>query len=392
MARTLHLGYCTNVHPGEALADVRRTLRTDVPAVRARGGHPIGLGLRLGNEAASALAADPAAREALAVQLVADALPVFTVNGFPYGDFAATRVKEAVYRPDWRDPERRAYTARVAAALAALPGPPVRTISTVAGGFRPDTDTPEAHAAIARGLLGAAEDLARLADTTGVSVRLCLEPEPHTTLETTAEAAAFFTRSLLPAGERARAHLGLCYDCCHQAVEYEAPEAALEVLRAAGVPVGKIQVSSALVVSNPADPEARAALFAFDEPRFLHQVVARFPDGTLRRAADLPEVRADEAAWAQAESWRCHFHVPIGWAGGPLLGTTRDDWVSAVRYAVTHGLCDQLEVETYTWSVLPAEARADRLRAAGGGLTDALAAELAALRAVLPPFAESADP
>ena len=386
-ASALHLGYCTNVHPGEALADVRRTLETHVCAVRDRvaPGRSFGLGLRLGNDAATTLATDAAARAAFVAQLERDALYVFTVNGFPYGDFAADRVKAEVYRPDWRDPERRAYTRRVAEVLAAMPGPSERTISTVAGGFKPETSTPESRRAMVAGLLGSAQDLAEIADRTGVSIRLCLEPEPFTTLETTAEAVDLFTRDLLPAGEAARRHLGLCYDCCHQAVQYEDPVESLRALAAAGVPIGKVQVSSALVVPHPADAAARDALFGFIEPRFLHQVVGRFAGGALRRAVDLPEVRADAAAWAEAESWRCHFHVPIGWAGGERLSTTRADWQAAVRYAASAGLTTHFEVETYTWGVLPESARAAHLAASGGALTDALADELRALVEVLAP-------
>jgi hypothetical protein len=387
-APALHLGYCTNVHPGEALADVRHTLETDVCAVRDRvaPGRPFGLGLRLGNDAATTLATDAAARADFVAQLERDALYVFTVNGFPYGDFAAQRVKAEVYRPDWRDPERRAYTRRVAEVLAALPGPGTRTISTVAGGFKPETASPEDRRALVAGLLGSAQDLAEIADRTGVSIRLCLEPEPFTTLETTAEVIELFTRDLLPSGEAARRHLGLCYDCCHQAVQFEDPVESLRALAAAGVPIGKVQVSSALVLPHPADPEARAALFDFIEPRFLHQVVGRFAGaGALRRAVDLPEVRADAAAWALAESWRCHFHVPIGWAGGERLSTTRADWQAAVRHAAATGLTTHFEVETYTWGVLPAAERSAHLAAAGGGLTAALADELRALIDVLTP-------
>jgi hypothetical protein len=168
-------------------------------------------------------------------------------------------------------------------------------------------------------------------------------------------------------------------------VQFEDPVGALDRLAEAGVTVGKLQVSSALHLGRPGDAKARAALLAYDEPRYLHQVVGRFPGGARRRAVDLPEVRAAETEWAEAEAWRCHFHVPIGWDGENEvgLGTTREDWVTGVRHAVSRGLVDHLEVETYTWDVLPAALRAERIDAAGGALTDALAAEIDALRTAL---------
>lgn len=388
---TVEVGYCTNVHPGESVPAISHTLRTDVAAVRRRvaPGRPFGLGLRLGNTAATTLAEDAAARAEFCELLEAEALYVFTVNGFPYGDFAADRVKAEVYRPDWRSPERRRYTRCVAEALVAMPGPTRRTVSTVAGGFKPDTVDSGAEAAIAAHLRASAEDLARLADRTGIAVRLCLEPEPLTTLETTEEVVSFFERHGLTArgGAALRDHLGLCYDCCHQAVEFESPTDALDRLDAAGIAIGKMQVSSALALRRPADPAARAALLAFAEPRFLHQVVARFSDGRLARCLDL-ESLAEAHKLEAADEWRCHFHVPIDWAGdagraGGHLHTTRDDWRAAVGHALARGLCDHFEVETYTWGVLPAAERAAHLDAAGGALPDALAAELGALLTVL---------
>jgi hypothetical protein len=372
----LHLGYCTNVHPGETLEEIAEVLRGPVALVKERVSPalPFGLGLRLGNTAAAALLRTPAALLDLIELCLEQGFYVFTLNGFPYGDFAASSVKTQVYSPSWPDPERVAYTLRLARILARLPGPSKRTISTVAGGFRPNS---EAQARMAGHLLLVAQQLAELADETGVSIRLCLEPEPWTTLETTPEAIRFFQDHLLPHGAFAAEHLGLCYDCCHQAVHFEDPTASINALVAAGVPIGKVQVSSALHLAHPGDPEARSALMAFDEPRYLHQVVARRPDGSLLRAMDLPDLKEVSPEWAEAEAWRCHFHVPIGWSGEGHLGTTRADWQAAVRAVVATGACDHLEVETYTWSVLPAALQADVV----AGVTGEMRALLAVLNA-----------
>ncbi|MCA9527641.1 MAG: metabolite traffic protein EboE, partial [Myxococcales bacterium] len=293
----LHLTYCTNVHPGESLAELLDVLRGPVADVKARVAPsvPFGLGLRLGNTATAALLRAPAALLDLTEACIEEGLYVFTVNGFPYGDFAAESVKAAVYDPGWLDPERVAYTLRLARVLSRLPGPARRTISTVAGGFRPTTDDAAARARIGAHLLEAAEGLRTLADETGVSIRLCLEPEPWTTLETTDDAIAFFADHL--DAPTTAEHLGLCYDCCHQAVHFEDPAASVRALVDAGVPIGKVQVSSALHLAQPADADARAALAAFNEPRYLHQVVARARDGRLLRAMDLPDLPWDSAEW-----------------------------------------------------------------------------------------------
>lgn len=370
-----HLAYCTNVHPGEGLAALDAVLEHDVAAVKAAVAPsvPFGTGLRLGDAAARALDASPGALLALSERCLKEGLYVFTVNGFPYGDFAASAVKAEVYRPDWRDPERLAYTIRLARVLARLPGPTERTISTVSGAFKPD-DADESL--MATNLLAAADAFADIADRTGVHVRLCLEPEPWTTLETTADAIRFFTDHL--ATPRAADHLGLCYDCCHQAVHFEDPAASVAALVDAGVVIGKVQVSSALHLAAPGDPAARAALLAFDEPRYLHQVVARLPDGRRLRAVDLDALRDPSPEWLAADAWRCHFHVPIWWGGAGHLGTTRADWQATVRALAAQRATTHLEIETYSWHVIPTAERATM-----GDLHACVAAEFAALRATL---------
>ncbi|MCA9538867.1 MAG: metabolite traffic protein EboE [Myxococcales bacterium] len=378
-----HLGYCTNVHPGERLEDVRATIAGPVAAVRRRVSPdgPFGLGLRLGDEVVRALV-EPSLRDAFIELLKAQDMYVFTMNAFPFGDFAAPVVKQAVYAPDWRSEARVEYTVRVAELLTRLPGPMQRTISTVAGGFRPETEDRASQAQMAENLARTAQTLARLADATGVSVRLCLEPEPWTTIETTDEAIAFFHGHKSLRTAEARAHLGLCYDCCHQAVQFEDATASVKALVAAEVAIGKVQVSSALHLAKPADAQARAALLAFAEPRYLHQVVAQAADGTLLRVSDLPKLVDAPDAWTAAQAWRCHFHVPIFWDGDGTLGTTRADWQAALRAVQAAGACDHLEIETYTWHVLP---ETERAALEGGDLVASIAAEFAAVQAVIAP-------
>ncbi|MBM4291363.1 MAG: TIM barrel protein [Deltaproteobacteria bacterium] len=372
----LHLSYCTNVHPGEGLGAAREAVEAHLPAVASRLRGPLaaaaaaglGAGLRLGAAAADALAR-PEALRALRNTLEERGGYVFTVNGFPHGDFAAPRVKENAYEPDWATGERLRYTLTLARALAALPGPPTRTISTVAGGFEPSGYAaldPARAAALSAGLCEAARGLARLEGETGVSVRLALEPEPWTTLERTSDAVDFFTRWLWPAEPLTRRYLGLCYDACHQAIAFEDPEEAWRGLEAAGVEVLKVQLSNALAI-RPPTPAARAALLSFSEPRYLHQVTARGSGGGLLRALDLPDLPAPAPEWLAAPEWRCHFHVPLWWEGaGEGVGTTAAHWralaalvaARAARAAAGEGVwVPHVEVETYSWGVIPLRER-----------------------------------
>ena len=413
-----HLTYCMNIHPTQSWAECRAALTGPVAAVRralcahspSPAGHPsspgstgrspamesgaaaktgdeggrrqpFAIGLRFAAEAVEELS-DPAARADLAgILREHDYLPM-TVNGFPYGPFHGARVKEEVYQPDWTRPQRLAYTTALAELMAEInpPGAFV-SLSTVPGTFRPLAAGREAE--MAGAMLRAVAHLHGLRQRTGVTVALAIEPEPFCFLETIEESVAFFERHLfsdgaaatlgrltgLPRAEAAAAlprHLGLCYDVCHAAVEFEDPAGSIAALRAAGIPVHKLQLSAALRV--PAmDAAARARFAAFDETTYLHQVVSR-RNGVLRRELDLPYALARPES--DGEEWRVHFHVPLFVDRIPPFATTQDFLAEILALHRSRPISPHLEVETYTWSVLPPELR-------GADLADDIARELA---------------
>jgi sugar phosphate isomerase/epimerase len=350
------LTYCANVHAGETLSDVLEMASRFAGPVRCRlGVAEMGLGLWLSRTALTELRAEGLAR--LRDALADEGLFAFTLNGFPYGDFQAAVVKRRVYHPDAGTEERRTYLRELAEALTSLLPDDLDagTISTLPLGHRGEAGL-DLEARALDQLCGLAQDLARLRERTGKSIRVCLEPEPGCLIETTPEAVRFFTEALPDAARRHgveaaawQEHLGLCFDACHQAVAFEDAAAALRSLRAAGVAVGKAQLSSALVVRAPGSAEARRLLAGFDEPRFLHQARAQRDDGGLAAVDDLPE-----AAQLPADRpWRVHFHVPIHRALVGELGTTRDFLEAALGELRRWDRLPHLEVETYTWSVLP---------------------------------------
>ncbi|MEB2284031.1 MAG: sugar phosphate isomerase [Polyangiaceae bacterium UTPRO1] len=380
-----HLTYCTNVHPGETWREVRENLARHVVAVKraAAPAAPFGVGLRLSAAAADGLAAATEVDE-LRAWLAAEDMYVFTVNGFPYGAFHGVRVKEQVYEPDWRDPRRVAYTDRLATLLAAvLPaaGTGYGSISTVPGAFRPSLAGRSDREAVAAGLLRHVAHLAALEEATGRRVRLALEPEPWCLMETVEDAVDFFHahlwtgaaagrlaaatgRTMAASTELARRHLGLCVDACHLALEFAAPEAVLARLRAAEIDVVKVQVSAGMTATlgGGADAVTRAALAAFADDVYLHQVVER-RGAARRRFLDLPEALADAAHGGGAREWRIHFHVPLFRAALGPLGTTQHWTAALLQLLAAEGYSGHLEVETYTWDLLPAAYRGEPLAA-----------------------------
>jgi sugar phosphate isomerase/epimerase len=379
---TLPLGYCTNVHAGLTVADVLAGLdRYTVPTMRQLG-RPVAAGLWLARPVVDELLAESDGLARFVAELAARNLICYTLNAFPYGDFHAARVKENVYLPDWSQPERLIYTAECATALAVLlPDGTDGSISTLPLGFKGFDHPADFDAACICNLIACAEWLDRVCRDTGRTVRLAIEPEPFCRLETTAETIAFFEQLWKQAGVKeriVREHIGLCYDVCHQAVEFESIPDSIAALAAAGVRINKVQISCAVQLDDPANNSpGRDALRHFVEPRYLHQTFARGRDGSLSRAADLTPSLIDSPppGFAEAETWRVHFHVPVDAERiGPLL-TTRPAVVEALAAIARLDETPHLEVETYTWNVLPGAERVD--------LVEGLARELVATQGLL---------
>ncbi|MFE7481031.1 metabolite traffic protein EboE [Streptomyces sp. NPDC057552] len=373
---TVHLAYCTNVHPAETLDGVRAQLRDHCEPVRRRLGRDrLGIGLWLARDAARALTNDPAELRALRAELDSRGLEVVTLNGFPYEGFGADEVKYRVYRPDWTEPDRLAHTTDLARLLAALLPDDVTegTISTLPLAWRTPYATDPGAARTARtALTTLAQRLDALAELTGKSVRVGLEPEPGCTVETTADAIA-------PLTDVGHDRIGICVDTCHLATSFEEPDTALDALTAAGIPVVKSQLSAALHAEHPHLPEVRAALAAFAEPRFLHQTRTRTAAG-LRGTDDLDEAIVG-GALPDSTPWRAHFHVPLHAPPAPPLASTLPVLRTALARLVGGAvpLTRHLEVETYTWQALPAALR-PRTRTQ---LADGIAAELTLARDLL---------
>ncbi len=369
----VHLGYCSNIHPAETWAQTQAVLEGPVAAVKARvaAHEDFGVGLRLSARAARELRAAGAGE--VRTQLAASGMYVFSLNGFPYGPFHGEPVKAAVYRPDWREDERVAYTHDLIAVLAdLLPEGEAGSISTVPGAFRTDVD-PAGAEAIAENLRRVAATLVELSRARGIDIALALEPEPACLLETTPEAVSFFGEHLVSAASVSRfaaqigssaaeaetalrRHLGVCLDTCHAAVEFEDPAASVQSLRAAGISIAKLQATTGLAI-RPVTSETVAAVAAYADDVYLHQTVARHGE-TLTRYLDLPEAIAAFESGAAADEWRVHFHIPVFEAEPTPFRNTQAFLAACLPAAIEAG-CRHVEVETYTWQVLPPTLRAE---------------------------------
>lgn len=385
-----HLTYCTNIHAGERWDEIAAALETHVPAIKARVSPqaPMGVGLRLSAVAAERLG-DKGALGQLQEFLRSHGLYVFTVNAFPYGPFHGTRVKEHVYEPDWRDGERLRFTNRVADILAELvPDGVDGSVSTVPGAFKAYVKGMSDVESMAAAIIAHAAHLHAIARRTGKTIMLALEPEPCCFLETTDEAISFFRDHLFAsdavrqfrqlalvtraeAESALRRHLGLCFDVCHAAVAFEDACDSIERLRNAGIAVAKVQLSSALKLAEVAD-DAEDLLRPFDDGVYLHQTV-QARDGRLTRYVDLPEAFAALRRGEAGGEWRVHCHVPLFCASYGALQSTQSMLSEVLAACRRREIAPHLEVETYTWGVLPADLR-------NGDMSEDVARELTWVR------------
>jgi hypothetical protein len=371
-----HLTYCTNIHAGENWADHFNALKLSFPEIKQQlsPNAPMGIGLRLSNIASIELLQNDNLLQ-FKQWLQHQEAYIFTMNGFPYGGFHYTIVKDQVHAPDWTTDDRIAYTIRLFHILADLLPPGMEGgISTsplsYRNWFNNELALEAARSAATKNILRVAAELNIIKQKTGIKLHLDIEPEPDGILETGREFIEWFEEDLLPQGisffekeyqipaiesqQLIRDHVNLCYDVCHFAIGYEPHELIINELAQKGIKVGKIQISAALKAEFDTPNANKQAILAefekFNESTYLHQVIARLPDGELLRYPDLPEALI---ATDDAHEWRAHFHVPVFLESFGLLQSTQADIIKVLDIQAQNPFTNHLEVETYTWGVLP---------------------------------------
>lgn len=373
-----HLTYCTNIHAGENWKDHFSALQQNFPAIKSEvsPNAPMGVGLRLSNIASLELVKEDELKS-FRQWLKANDAYVFTMNGFPYGGFHHTRVKDQVHVPDWTTRDRVMYTKRLFdILLELLPENMDGGVSTSPLSYKYWFKTAEELAAAketaTQNILEITEHLINIKKATGKILHLDIEPEPDGILETGIEFIEWFQKDLLAAGTKRiaktfsvseneaekiiRTHVCLCYDICHFAIGYEPHAEIIKHLKDKGIRVGKIQISAALKAQLKQDASSRLdvklAFTRFNEPTYLHQVVALKNDPGFLRYTDLPQALEDIEN-PTVKEWRAHFHVPVFLEDFGLLRSTQSDICEVLDLQKTNAITPHLEVETYTWEVLP---------------------------------------
>lgn len=358
------LSYCTNIHPAESWAETREALFTCVPRIRQELAAmdsplkdlPLGIGLRLSARAAAELLETPHAVETLKSWLEDQGARVETLNGFPYGNFHGQRVKERVFQPDWTTPERFEYTCNLFRILALIGDEQADrlTVSTLPAShswFHADEERIFSRLDAMSGFLDV------LGRQTGRLMQLGLEPEPFGHFHDTDGAIRFFNclrnRSRRP--ELIERHLGLTYDTCHFAILREEPEFTLSAWEENNIALCKVQFSNALECRICGEEDLER-LRQFDDGVYFHQTSILHREGSML-FPDLPNALAygrDYAEEIRDSQWRIHYHIPLYASPEPPLKSTEEFILKTHNFLRGRkGPQPHLEVETYTWSVLP---------------------------------------
>jgi hypothetical protein len=365
------LTYSTLVHPGDTWDKMNASVRKFCPEVKksVSPDKTFAVSLRLSGQSAELLVGDAAERAELREFLAAEDMYVMTVNAFPYGPFKGGMVKEQVYEPDWTSETRVAYTTAVAEVLADIvPAGTSPSIQTAPLAFRPNVTGPAYVEAFTLNVLRVVANLVDIERRTGCRVKLAIEPEPYCFLATTEETVDYFNDHLFNGAAAAtlaglagialsdahgalRRHLGVVFDICHQAVEFEDIPTSLALLAAAGIPVFKLQEAAALWIPD-VNADTVAELERYADTIYLTQTTQQRGDEITRFLNIEDAVKAWRNDPRPCE-WRTHFHVPVFLDDLGPFRTTRFAIEQALRVHAKAPVSDQLEIETYTWDVLP---------------------------------------
>ena len=348
--------YCTNIHPGESWDEIISSLKENTLNIQK--GLTSEIGLRI-----SARALKEVARKEIndfKKWLALENLKVCTVNAFPYGNFNKGIVKKDVYLPDWQSEKRVSYTLDTIELMLELDSEV--TISTVPLGWKDSFQQPSSVVNACQNLLKVALRLRDIYDKEGIQILVCLEPEPGCYLENTESVIRFFNDYLFNSkffsqSEIAilRQFIGICFDVCHFSTMFESAVESYKKISQL-VDIHKVQVSSGLKFIGSLE-DFKKNISSFKDGRYLHQLMIQNNDQQFF----LSDLENYPLLDGEAE-FRVHYHVPIFLNELEGFQGTNKDIVDLINYFNENKIEQTLEVETYTFEVLPAKYQEQGIR------------------------------
>jgi hypothetical protein len=371
------LGYCTNVHPGSTWQEVLRNLKQYSLPVREQlpSSFPFGVGAWISSQAAQELLQKGKFLTEFKEFLESSELNLFSLNGFPYGNFHQTSVKYDVYHPDWFQFDRVQYTLNLFEIIRRIARSDTKwSVSTLPISYKSWVTSPSTLETAAHHLGRVALRSYEIEKRDGIQTALCLEPEPLCFLDQSSDVIHFYQEYLLTkAAQHIQTELKIsksdaeriildkiqiCYDTCHADVMFETPAAILKSYDALGIQIGKVQISSALkldlfqgTLQNGQTPDT--VLAPLTDDKYLHQVIGITKQGQKIVWNDLPEAISDWKQQCLSGHFRIHYHVPLFQKHFYGMETTQNHIIELFKLAQSRFITSHWEVETYTWEVLP---------------------------------------
>ena len=408
MNKNIHVTYCTNIHTSnnweECCKNIKHYSVEIAKKIKQNFKYSLNenyfpLGLRFSGKEVEEIQNSPFKFEFLKNLLESHNLFPSVLNAFPYGDFHRAPVKENVHQPDWFNYERVKYTINMANLLVNF----VKDknyqdnygISTNPIGYKYTYDRIREyknfhfwHQLVQKSVyhfIEVVKYFIEIEKKTNVNLHLDIEPEPDGIIETSEEMILFFNEYLLLTGvnllsyslgistQKAemyiRRHINICYDICHCAVLFENSFHNLQKYGREGIKIGRIQVSSALSVlfdqNRNQNLEKLKLLKEFSKSIYLHQISENNNTSSfIKQHRDLEGTLETILPYKIAElsnsEWRIHFHVPIFLSHYGLLNSTQNEILNTLKYLKKNpDITSVLEIETYTWRVLPVALKID---------------------------------
>lgn len=346
------IAYCMNVHPANNLKELYDNFnKFALPIfkeVQTSTQKNIGVELHLNHVVSEELAKQI---EPFNQFIEKNDINIFSINNFPLIDFHQPIVKDKVYLPSWAQSERLEQTKLCAKILSQLKTNNTElTISTLAGSWKYHNHDENS---VLNNYMQIIRYLQDLHEQTGKKIRVALEPEPDTTLDSLASIIAFFDklkerliRSNMPV-EKSLEYIGLNFDTCHSSVLFEKPLSVILELLKKQIPIYKFHITNAPKLLAPFSKENKISLKSLDEPKYLHQTRCKMPDEKIVAFKDLCHFNSEEVQ--EAQEIRTHFHVPLNLKSIGLLETTQSEVKDLLDQMPTSLSNTPLVVETYTW-------------------------------------------
>jgi len=366
-----HLTYSTLVHPGDDWEQIWSSVKTYLPKVKANvsPNDKFGVCLRLAAPTVEALVQDPSKVQDLKHFFADNDLYLYTSNAFVYGVFKNQVIKEQVYEPDWATEDRTTYTMKIADILGDLAPEGINpSIQSAPLGFKPKVTGDDVVETYTTNVIRVVNHLLEVKKRTGKMVPLGLEPEPRCYLETTDETITYFKNHLFSgktaqrlakmagineadAAQAMRDYTGVVFDIGHQSVGFEDIPTSLQKLVDNGIKITKLQEAASMSMPH-VTKETIDALQAYAKTVYLSQTCQR-KDGKTQWFLNLEDAFADFEKDPTPREWRTHFHVPVFLDDLGPFRTTRFALEQALAFHKKNPTSAHLEIETYTWDVLP---------------------------------------